>query len=78
MNTSYIKSTVPLNLEPEKASKFLPAEDMYFGMTAHKSLQNLYSIPSTKADELEVKVNYEPTRKLYVEAMKQLKQRFSF
>ncbi|KAK2724164.1 hypothetical protein QYM36_000876 [Artemia franciscana] len=51
MKTSYIRSNLPLNLDPDIASEYLPAKDAYLGMTSHKSLQTLQSIPSKKADE---------------------------
>ena len=38
MKTSYIRSTSPLNLDPDKASEYLQAEDIYLGMAAHESL----------------------------------------
>ena len=78
MKTSYVRSTSPLNLDPDNASEYLAVEDVYLGVAAHESLQTLQSDPSTKADEREVKVIYECARKLYVEAVKQIKQRFSF
>ena len=78
MKTSYIRSTSPLNFKPDKTSEYLPTEDVYLGMAAHKSLQTLQSDLSTKADECEVKVIFECTHKLYVDAVKQIKQQFLF
>ncbi|KAK2719869.1 hypothetical protein QYM36_005370 [Artemia franciscana] len=76
MKTSYIRSTLPLNLDPDKASEYLPAEDVYLGMATRESLQILQANPSTKADEREVKVIYESARELYVEVVKQSVQQF--
>ena len=39
MRTSYVRSTSPLNLNPDKASEYLPVEDVYLGMAARESLQ---------------------------------------
>ena len=77
MMTKYIRSTSLLNLYPDKAIEYLPAENVYMRITAHESLQALQSNPTTKADKREVKAIYECYCKLYVDAMKQIKQRFS-
>ena len=78
MKTSYIKLTSPLEVNPNKASEYLWPEDAYLRIAAHESIQTLQSNMSTKADEREVKVIYECARRLYVEAVEHIKQRFSF
>jgi hypothetical protein len=78
MKTSYIRSTLPLNLDPDKASEYFTTENVCLGMETHKSLQTLQSNTNTKADEQEVKIIYKCACKLYVEVVKHIKQQFLF
>ena len=76
MKAAYVRGTSALELNPENVRKHFALKESYLGILAYESLKTLQSNRRTRTEDLSVNLVYLSARYLYVEAIKQIQERF--